>query len=69
MRGVYENNGRGSTKKMYAGFTKRGSTKICYLIQAGQRKFTAIGGGVYQKFPSFDRFRPIPPPILNEDSL
>ena len=35
---------------------KGGSMKIYYLLQGGQRKFTANGGGVYEKIPDFDQF-------------
>ncbi len=45
MTGFYENNG---------GLTKRGSTKIYSMLEGGQRKFTAKGRGVYEKFWDFD---------------
>ncbi len=52
--------GGGSTKKCMANLQKGGFMEIYFLLQGGQRKFTAKG--FFSKFfPNFGGFRPSPP--------
>ena len=52
------------------GSKSEGSTKIIEDREGVYEKIRPLKeGGVYEKIPDFDRFRPIPPPILNEHSL
>ncbi len=57
--GVYENAGA-ATEKVYGGLTKMGVYENLLPVAGGQRKFTAKGRGVYETFPDFNEFRPIP---------
>ncbi len=61
VKNLYGRGGGGVYEKLYGGLTKRGVYENLIVIAGGHRKFTAKGGGVYEKIPDFDEFRPIPP--------